>query len=229
MENLALRGKATQSTLYGTGFALNAIDGNRDGDYFHGSCTHTKAPSNPWWTVDLRRSQSTLYGTGFALNAIDGNRDGDYFHGSCTHTKAPCNLWWRVDLRGMYRVMSVTVTNRQDCCSERINGAEISIGNSLKNNGNSNPMCAKISSIPAGDTITFQCKEMEGRYVNIFLPGREKYLTLCEVEVHGIAAKSPQEEQSLSLVESVVMRRGKLYFSVRMPSQWQHKRFKKRN
>ncbi|XP_031431785.1 fucolectin-like [Clupea harengus] len=52
-ENVALRGKATQSDLHGYGFAYNAIDGNRDGIYGHGSCTHTKAHFNPWWRVDL--------------------------------------------------------------------------------------------------------------------------------------------------------------------------------
>ena len=52
-ENVALRGKATQSDLYGNGFAYNAIDGNRDGMYRHGSCTHTEAHLNPWWRVDL--------------------------------------------------------------------------------------------------------------------------------------------------------------------------------
>ncbi|XP_031431786.1 fucolectin-like [Clupea harengus] len=52
-ENVALRGKATQSDLHSNGFAYNAIDGNRDGIWGHGSCTHTKAHVNPWWRVDL--------------------------------------------------------------------------------------------------------------------------------------------------------------------------------
>ena len=52
-ENVALRGKATQSDLWGNSFAYNAIDGNRDGIWGHGSCTHTKAHVNPWWRVDL--------------------------------------------------------------------------------------------------------------------------------------------------------------------------------
>lgn len=42
-----------------------------------------------------------------------------------------------------------------------------------------------ISSIPAGISKTFVCNGMEGRYVNIVIPGRKEYLTLCEVEVHG--------------------------------------------
>ena len=42
-----------------------------------------------------------------------------------------------------------------------------------------------ISSISGGTTKTFACNGMEGRYVNIVIPGRREYLTLCEVEVNG--------------------------------------------
>ena len=37
----------------------------------------------------------------------------------------------------------------------------------------------------AGTSQTFVCNGMEGRYVNIVIPGRQEYLTLCEVEVTG--------------------------------------------
>lgn len=47
-----------------------------------------------------------------------------------------------------------------------------------------------IPYIPAGQMKTFECGGMEGRYVNILLPGREKYLTLCEVEVHASTFQS---------------------------------------
>ena len=45
--------------------------------------------------------------------------------------------------------------------------------------------CAVISSIAAGSSTTFVCNGMEGQYVNIVIPGRKEYLTLCEVEVTG--------------------------------------------
>ncbi|XP_041963482.1 fucolectin-like [Alosa sapidissima] len=59
-ENVALKGKATQSDLAGNGFANNAIDGNRDGIYGHGSCTHTEAHLNPWWRVDLLQNHKVF-------------------------------------------------------------------------------------------------------------------------------------------------------------------------
>lgn len=98
--NLALRGKATQSDLI----------------------------ENPW------------HGYSHASNAIDGNRDSHFHHGSCTATDESTSPWWRVDLLDTYIVTSITVTNRGDAVPERLNGAEIRIGNSLVDNGIHNPL-----------------------------------------------------------------------------------------
>lgn len=290
--NVALRGKATQSDLientwHGWSHASNAIDGNRDSHFHHGSCTATDESTSPWWRVDLldtyivtsvtitnrgdcchtningaevrignslqdegihntlagvistlaagrsltlrwtsgvegryvtvvlpgtgrqltlcevevygylaptgmnvaitgKATQSSLHGFGFANNAIDGNRNGIYGDGSCTHTKANYNPWWRLDLLKTYKVFSITITNTVDSVPNRLNGAEIRIGDSPdNNNGNNNPRCAVISSIPGGFSSTFQCNGMEGRYINVVIPGRSEYLTLCEVEIYG--------------------------------------------
>ena len=51
--------------------------------------------------------------------------------------------------------------------------------------------CAVVSSIPGGQTKSFECGGMVGRYVNIFLPGQKKMLTLCEVEVTTTLLKQP--------------------------------------
>uniref|UniRef100_A0A4W6ERG4 Fucolectin tachylectin-4 pentraxin-1 domain-containing protein n=1 Tax=Lates calcarifer TaxID=8187 RepID=A0A4W6ERG4_LATCA len=131
-------------------------------------------------------SQSTtLSDSARAWNAIDGKSDPVYYHGSCTHTAHDqSDPWWRLLLPGIYRITAVSVTNRDEL-AERINNAEIRIGNSAENNGNNNPRCAVIPSIPAAQTATFQCGGMEGRFVNVYLPGAAKVLTLCEVEVYG--------------------------------------------
>ena len=97
IENVALRGKATQS--------------DRAKDIF-----------------------------GSAYNAIDGNLDSHLAAGSCSHSDSQTNPWWRVDLLDTYVVTSIIITNRGDCCAERINGAEIHVGNSLRDNGAGNPV-----------------------------------------------------------------------------------------
>ncbi|XP_062305836.1 uncharacterized protein LOC134010021 isoform X2 [Osmerus eperlanus] len=125
--------------------------------------------------------QSKDYEVYYAPLGIDGRRDATLGQMSCTHTQEQTNPWWRVDMLVPIAVAAVRITNRQDCCPERLDGAEIRIGNNPANNGNSNPRCALISHIAAEQT--FQCGGMEGRYVNVIIPGELRYLTLCEVEV----------------------------------------------
>ncbi|XP_071593081.1 uncharacterized protein [Heliangelus exortis] len=58
-QNLALRRPATQSSTSGrAGDAINAVDGNRDGNWLHGSCSQTQREPEPWWTVDLGRRRA---------------------------------------------------------------------------------------------------------------------------------------------------------------------------
>lgn len=84
-----------------------------------------------------KASQSSLFEFGLASNAIDGNRDGKWEHGSCSHTSNNIDPWWRLDLGRTHKVFSVKIANI-DTDSDRLNGAEIRIGDSLGNNGNSN-------------------------------------------------------------------------------------------
>ncbi|KAL0171491.1 hypothetical protein M9458_031802, partial [Cirrhinus mrigala] len=80
-----------------------------------------------------------------------------------------------------YVVTSITITNRKDCCPERLDGAEIHIGSSLLSDGNSNPLAGKISSIPVEGSVTFDLKKgISGRYINVVIPGSNRLLTLCE-------------------------------------------------
>lgn len=54
-ENVALRGRATQSKQFNHQLAdaNNGIDGNRESDYYTGSCAFSEKQTNPWWRVDL--------------------------------------------------------------------------------------------------------------------------------------------------------------------------------
>ena len=56
-QNVALKGKATQSTTAWGGLANKAIDGNPSGLWEDGSQSHTAdAKVNPWWELDLGAS-----------------------------------------------------------------------------------------------------------------------------------------------------------------------------
>jgi mono/diheme cytochrome c family protein len=52
-ENVAPKGKATQSSTQDEADAARAIDGNTDGDFGASSTTMTKTEDSPWWELDL--------------------------------------------------------------------------------------------------------------------------------------------------------------------------------
>ncbi|EEF59035.1 PVC-type heme-binding CxxCH protein [Pedosphaera parvula] len=57
-KNVALQGKAKQSSTTNGGEAARAIDGRTDGDFGSGTQTHSKEnEDHPWWEVDLGSSQ----------------------------------------------------------------------------------------------------------------------------------------------------------------------------
>ncbi|CAI5778806.1 Hypothetical predicted protein [Podarcis lilfordi] len=120
-----------------------------------------------------------------ASKAIDGNCEGNFFHGSCTHTSTEKEPWWHVDLGEQFAISTVVVKNREDCCSERLLGAEIRVGDSVADHGKSNPLCGNITDTRRGSFSSLNCHWLKGRYVSVNLPGDASTLTLCEVEVYG--------------------------------------------
>ncbi|KAI8517213.1 Retinal rod rhodopsin-sensitive cGMP 3',5'-cyclic phosphodiesterase subunit delta [Branchiostoma belcheri] len=54
--NLALGQPAEQSGTTFAAIASRAVDGNRDGDFYQESCTHTSWQGSNWWRVDLGAS-----------------------------------------------------------------------------------------------------------------------------------------------------------------------------
>uniref|UniRef100_A0A3Q4MKN9 Si:ch73-359m17.2 n=1 Tax=Neolamprologus brichardi TaxID=32507 RepID=A0A3Q4MKN9_NEOBR len=139
----------------------------------------------PLQNVALNREtvQSSVFEAYGPSKGVDGCRNGNLDSGCCTHTLEDLDPWWRVDLLAVYKVSAVTIINRQDAVIERILGAQILIGNSLEQNSTQNPSCGMIKSLAGTPTYTFQCNEMEGRYVIVIIPGIKRYMTLCEVEV----------------------------------------------
>ena len=59
----------------------------------------------------------------------------------CTSTQMQTDPWWYVDLGCERTVAKVTVTNRGDCCGERLNGFKIAVGNDITFGGTRNAPC----------------------------------------------------------------------------------------
>ena len=122
-----------------------------------------------------------------ASRAVDGNADIDYFNGHCSHTAYCCSPmpWWRVDFGGIAVVYSMNITNRGDCCGERLSDFNVRIGDSHIGRGELNAMFKQNLSVPQGATSSFICDPpMHGRYLYIQMNLRTE-LSLCEVQVFG--------------------------------------------
>ena len=81
-------------------------------------------------------------------------------------------------IAGIYLVREVIVTNRGDCCGERLNDFTVLVGTDV---------CASNVQIQEGETKTVRCwgAGARGSSVKITLPGSSATLSLCEVRVKG--------------------------------------------
>ena len=61
-------------------------------------------------------------------------------------------------------------------------------GNETANGGANNHLCADNIQIPTASSKTYSCRpKAYGRYLYIRIPGSNKVLTLCEVEVYSLS------------------------------------------
>ena len=61
-------------------------------------------------------------------------------------------------------------------------------GNETANGGANNHLCADNIQIPTASSKTYSCRpKAYGRYLYIRIPGNNKILTLCEVEVYSLS------------------------------------------
>jgi len=108
------------------------------------------------------------------------------------------NPWWRVDLYNEYAVNKVVISNREDCCGERLDGFQVRVGMSSSRTWDANPMCGTSNKVIDGKLVyEVHCHGRRGRFVTVTVPGDHNILTLCEVEVYGgIPPKDPCENNN---------------------------------
>jgi len=142
---------------------------------------------------------STYVGWGGAKSlsadlAVDGNRDTNLnkVTSSCMHTHPGqgAGQWWRVDLQNQHSVHAVTITNRGDCCGDRLRNFKVFV-DATKTSPGQGRECVTVATIPQGATVQYTCSTpITGRYVTVYLP--VGILQLCEVQVFGSpATQSP--------------------------------------
>uniref|UniRef100_A0A803T1F1 Fucolectin tachylectin-4 pentraxin-1 domain-containing protein n=1 Tax=Anolis carolinensis TaxID=28377 RepID=A0A803T1F1_ANOCA len=152
-------------------------------------CPSLLTPAQNWARGRPAAQSSTFPQRGLvfsrAESAVDGDRDGDWHHGSCSHTTKEPGPWWSVDLGARLAVKAVVVKNRSDCCSERIKGARIHVGDYQDSYGKCGSVCGTVTNGSAGSLSIVCCDGLKGRYVSVTIPDRTEYLTFCELEVYG--------------------------------------------
>ncbi|GMH44436.1 hypothetical protein BSKO_12388 [Bryopsis sp. KO-2023] len=174
-----------------------------------GCCSGDSAPSGkcyPTTETNLALKKPTMQSStaykGVSSRAVDGNKNPNYPKNSCTHTVNSNNPWWVVNLGASYVVTRVVITNRADCCSERLSGFSIKIGDDYR--FLLNPACVTGASQGKG-TKPWPCN-LKGKFVAIEIPKSKATLTLCEVQVWGVkpAANGDMIEQNITSEVSVV-------------------------
>lgn len=107
--------------------------------------------------------------------AVDGFVDGN-----CSQTNYEENPWWRVDLKKSYSIMAVVIVN---CCHKSFKNVEVRIGDD--ENEQSNKICGLISVLKDKENNVLMCRSnIIGRYVHLSVRGRNKSLSLCEVQIY---------------------------------------------
>jgi len=124
-----------------------------------------------------RAQQASECCSGAPSRAVDGNAATNYNSNSCTHTTNMWSPWWQVDMQGLADIVKIKVTNRGDCCGNRLNGFKIEIDG---------VNCAENQQIGQNEAVESECP-MDGHIVKVTVP-RTESLTLCEVQV---ATQSP--------------------------------------
>jgi len=138
----------------------------------------TAAPTrSPVVALDLSSATATQSSTGYggiASRAVTSpTPSSTWGHGTCTATNHQSTPWWKVDLGATYNVAEVEVLNRGDCCWDRLNGFDVSVGSTT---------CASNVQIGQGASVTVACVGT-GSSVTISL-SRSGVLTLCGVKVY---------------------------------------------
>jgi len=119
---------------------------------------------------------------GLASKGVDGSTDGTYANGKCTLTLSSTNPWWSVDLGSIQRIHYIRIWWRDDCCTDRNRAFKVYAGNVSTSYG-ANPEVVSPYTDSMYNPTVIPITTL-ARYVWIVLPGTNRILTVCEVQVY---------------------------------------------
>jgi hypothetical protein len=131
----------------------------------------------------LSATQSSTLAGALASRANDGNTEGNFNFGSVSHTNFDFHAFWQVDLGTSKNIGSVVVSNRTDCCSDRLSDFDILVSD----DGNfidSGHFTVAAAHPGLTGTRTVFAMNVWGRFVRVQLRGTN-FLQLAEVQVYA--------------------------------------------
>jgi len=116
--------------------------------------------------------QSSISGNYIANNAIDGNIQ------TYNHTQNDNNAWWEVKLPKDIYITEIKITNRKDCCQDRLSNFDVYVLDD-----NNNTITSKYYKA-CGDSVIWNNIFNIGRKVKIQLRDKN-FLHISEVNIYG--------------------------------------------
>ncbi|TCC23473.1 PKD domain-containing protein [Kribbella speibonae] len=128
---------------------------------------------------------------GTAARAVDGNTNGVFAAGSVSRTASSSQPWWQVDLLTNSRVSNVTVHNRTDASSDKLNNAVVFLSTASMSGRTYTQLMAdstvtKLNLGPTPGALTSLPTNAVARYVKVQSPATSAgVISLAEVIVTG--------------------------------------------
>ncbi len=123
-------------------------------------------------------SQSSMGWGGIPERAHDGNTSGIYSNSSVSHTLSEANPWWQLDMSSNETIQNITIWNRTDCCTNRLDNFIVEVLDE-----SSTVIYTYTHSGTAAISTNINNINTTGRYVRIRLEGTNRILSLAEVQI----------------------------------------------
>lgn len=76
-------------------------------------------------------TQSSTYDGCDPFRGVDGNTKNSYSDNTCFHTNDEQSPWWQVNFGKSFTIVGVELTNRGDCCGDRLKQFKITVDGQL--------------------------------------------------------------------------------------------------
>jgi len=144
-------------------------------------------------------TQSSNYSTSYpSSSCVDGNLT------NFNHTAGELQPWWQVDLEVEKQVSSIQLTNRPDCCGNRLKRFRVFVSNTLINSYANAGFVYEYNNAAGlgnGQVINIPNINKSGRYVRVWVDYTgygNNYLHFAEVKVFGCCSSNQDPSVSVT-------------------------------